>query len=310
MCARRFLMVVFFITLLAVAAAFAIFQFGDRVLIKSAVPTGHFQAAEGGGDPDYSKAENWVARPDLPTDPSHWLPAGMSEEHLGNAAIFYIHPTTYLERDRWNAPLRRRRHGLPHQPVRPEPGERVQRSAKVWAPRYRQAAFGAFLLNSADATKALDLAYRDVSAAFDEFLTRSRRTGRSSSPHTARARCTCCACCREDRREADRRAHRRRLCRRLADQHQRRSARRSACAACQTGRSDWLRAVVAELRRAGQSRARARMLMKVRQVAGDKRRREDMLCVNPISGTQNGAAPSRGSIPAPRAHRGPDAARP
>ena len=40
----------------------------------------------------------------------------------------------------------------------------------VWAPRYRQAAFGAFLLNSDDATQALDLAYRDVLAAFDTFL--------------------------------------------------------------------------------------------------------------------------------------------
>ena len=165
MCARRFLMVVFFITLLAVAAAFAIFQFGDRVLIKSAVPTGHFQAAEGGGDPDYSKAENWVARPDLPTDPSHWLPAGMSEEHLGNAAVFYIHPTTYLERDRWNAPLQ----AGGDTDSEPTSSSRARRAlstvlGEVWAPRYRQAAFGAFLLNSADATKALDLAYSDVSA--------------------------------------------------------------------------------------------------------------------------------------------------
>jgi hypothetical protein len=37
-------------------------------------------------------------------------------------------------------------------------------------PRYRQAAYGAFLLKSEDAQKALDFAYRDVSAAFDEFL--------------------------------------------------------------------------------------------------------------------------------------------
>ena len=40
----------------------------------------------------------------------------------------------------------------------------------VWAPRYRQAAFGAFLLKSDDASKALDLAYRDVLKAFDAFL--------------------------------------------------------------------------------------------------------------------------------------------
>ena len=40
----------------------------------------------------------------------------------------------------------------------------------IWAPRYRQATFGAFLTDKEAAAKALDLAYRDVAAAFDEFL--------------------------------------------------------------------------------------------------------------------------------------------
>ena len=43
-------------------------------------------------------------------------------------------------------------------------------SGEIWAPRYRQAAYGAFLLKSDDAQKALDLAYADVAAAFDEFV--------------------------------------------------------------------------------------------------------------------------------------------
>ena len=41
MCARRFLLIILALTLLTVAAAFAIFQFGTRVLIKSAIPRGH-----------------------------------------------------------------------------------------------------------------------------------------------------------------------------------------------------------------------------------------------------------------------------
>jgi pimeloyl-ACP methyl ester carboxylesterase len=40
----------------------------------------------------------------------------------------------------------------------------------IWAPRYRQAAYGAFLLNSEDARKALDFAFADVAAAFERFL--------------------------------------------------------------------------------------------------------------------------------------------
>ena len=70
------------------------------------------------------------------------------------AAIFYIHPTTYLERDRWNAPL----HADTQTELRTKLFVQSQASAltsagQVWAPRYRQAAYGAFLLRSEDAAK-------------------------------------------------------------------------------------------------------------------------------------------------------------
>ena len=171
MCARRFLIFIFVLTLLAVAAAVAIFQFGDRVLIKSAIPTGHYAAPPPSSGPNYAQAASWLARPDLPDDPSRWLPAGASPSG-GDAAIFYIHPTTYLQRDRWNAPI-----DLDGQAAfRTRLFAQSQASAftsagAVWAPRYRQAAFGAFLLKNEDASQALDLAYSDVSAAFDEFMT-------------------------------------------------------------------------------------------------------------------------------------------
>jgi hypothetical protein len=172
MCARRFLMLIFVLTLLVVAGAFAIFQWGGNVLLKEATPHGHFEATQAGGGPDYTQSSTWLARPGMANDPAEWLPDGFqAQSTVGNAAVFYIHPTTYLETDRWNAPL--------------EPGGdtafrtelfvQSQASAfngagEVWAPRYRQAAFGAFLLKSTDAAKALDLAYGDVSAAFDRFL--------------------------------------------------------------------------------------------------------------------------------------------
>jgi hypothetical protein len=171
MCARRFLAVVFVLTLLVIAGAFAIFQFGDRILIKSAIPKGHFQAGSAGSGPDYANPANWLARPGLADDPSQWLPDGMDPDRSGNAAIFYIHPTTYLQRDRWNAPLQPggdtefRTHLFVE-----SQGSAFNAAGQVWAPRYRQAAYGAFLLNSADAAKALDLAFKDVSAAFDRFL--------------------------------------------------------------------------------------------------------------------------------------------
>ena len=76
MCARRFLIFVFILILLFVAGAFAIFQFGQQVLIKQATPQGHFSAPASDSGPDYSKTENWVARPDFSDNPSEWVPGG------------------------------------------------------------------------------------------------------------------------------------------------------------------------------------------------------------------------------------------
>ncbi len=69
MCARRFLVLVVILTLLAVAGAFAIFQFGDRVLIQSTIPKGHFAPPPAHSGPDYAKDSSWIAKPGLAGDP-------------------------------------------------------------------------------------------------------------------------------------------------------------------------------------------------------------------------------------------------
>src|SRR5579864_3789293 len=171
MCARRFLMAIFVLTLIVVAAAFLIYQWGGNVLLREATPKGHFEAAKAGSGPDYSNASSWVSRPGMPNDPSLWLPEGVSQSNTANAAIFFIHPTTYLQNDRWNAPLQAGGDTALRTNLFVESEASAFSSVgHIWAPRYRQAAFGAFLLNSADAQRALDFAYQDVAAAFDEFL--------------------------------------------------------------------------------------------------------------------------------------------
>ena len=175
MCARRFLILILVLTLFVVAGAFAIFQFGQDILVKSATPRGHFQAPPTDTRPDYADAASWIARPDLasPGNPSFWRPASWPPPTLTPlpAAVFYVHPTTYLERDRWNARLREDGQSE----ARARLFVQSQASAfngvgEIWAPRYRQAAYGAFLLDSRDAAQALDLAYGDVLAAFDQFV--------------------------------------------------------------------------------------------------------------------------------------------
>ena len=164
-------MALFVLTLIVVAGAFAIFQWGGNVLLKEATPKGHFEAAQAGGGPDYTQPSSWVARPGMSDNPAEWLPDGMTGSRAGNAAVFYIHPTTYLESDRWNAPLQ----AGGETAFRTNLFVQSQASAfngtgEIWAPYYRQAAFGSFLLESKDAEEALDFAYRDVAAAFDQFV--------------------------------------------------------------------------------------------------------------------------------------------
>lgn len=171
MCARRFLLAITILTLLVVAGAFALFQWGGSALRHIYTPQGHYSAPPPNSGPDYSKPDSWVARPGIAEDPAKWLPQGVSAGATGGAAVFYIHPTTYLKGDRWNAPL------VDEGDAAFRTNLFVQSEAsafngagEIWAPRYRQATYGSFLLKSEDAEEALNLAYSDVSAAFDEFL--------------------------------------------------------------------------------------------------------------------------------------------
>ena len=174
MCARRFLLLIFWLTLIVVAGAFAIFEYGTSALTRMATPQGHYTAPPPQSGPDYADLANWIARPDLPApeNPGLWRPEGWPPPFATarHAHVFFIHPTTYLQRDSWNAPLDDRESRDRAALFVRSQASAFNEDAKVWAPRYRQAAFGAFLLDSKDATQALDLAYGDVARAFDAFL--------------------------------------------------------------------------------------------------------------------------------------------
>ncbi len=169
--ARKFLYLIAGIIVLLLAGAFTYSLFGVQLMKTALVPTTEFKALPPPQRSLYSDAKMWVARPDIPDNPALWLPTGaIPAEMPGRAAIFYVHPTTYLDRAAWNATL-----DDPETNNRTNIFTKGQASAfnasgDIWAPRYRQATFGAFLTDKPERQQAFDVAYMDVAAAFDEFV--------------------------------------------------------------------------------------------------------------------------------------------
>ncbi len=174
MLARRFLWVVAGLIVLALILAFAYRLFGLELMRLSLVPTVAFEPAPPPAANAYDRADMWIARPGVRDDPSLWLPEGVKgaapEASRPRAAIFFIHPTSYLAKGHWNAPLDDEESQWRARLFVRSQASAFNGAGEVWAPKYRQATFGAFLTVKADAQKALDFAYRDVRAAFEAFL--------------------------------------------------------------------------------------------------------------------------------------------
>ena len=168
--ARKFLYVCATVIVLAIAAAFAYSIWGMQIIRWWAVPSAQFQALPPVAANAYANPKMWMAYPRRITDPARWTPPGYTPNKAPTAAVFFIHPTSLLGTKSWNAAL-----DDAETNARAELFLRAQASAfnevgAIWAPRYRQATFGAFLTDAAAANQALDLAYRDVAAAFDQFV--------------------------------------------------------------------------------------------------------------------------------------------
>ena len=171
--ARRFLYVIAGLIMLTLAAAIGWNIFQDQLMRIAFVPGKPFTLPPPSSAPDYSGADAWLARPGLANDPARWTPHGFAPAAKPQVAVFYVPPTTYLGRDRWNAPI--------HDPEAMERQRLFAMSqasvfngvGAIWSPYYRQAVLGSFLASSGandDAEKAIAFAYTDVESAFDAFV--------------------------------------------------------------------------------------------------------------------------------------------
>lgn len=170
MLARRFLWIVAVLVLLFLLGALAMRIWGTELMRMTMVPSAAFEGGRPQTPSAYAKPGMWISRPGMAKDPALWTPQGHQPTQGARASVFFIHPTSYLEKSRWNASV-----DDAESQLRARLFVRSQASAfnavgEIWAPKYRQATFGAFLTTEVDAAKALDFAYRDVLAAYETFL--------------------------------------------------------------------------------------------------------------------------------------------
>lgn len=174
--ARKFLYFIATMTVLVLVGAFILNTYGEDLAEIAFVPDVEFEEQIQLEDNIYADVSMWMAHPQKKTkNPALWLPKGFEESNSQiaqeiKAAVFFIHPTSFLKKNHWNAPL-----DDEESQARARIFLRGQASAfnavgDVWAPRYRQAAIGAFLTDKEEGQMALDAAYQDVLIAFDQFL--------------------------------------------------------------------------------------------------------------------------------------------
>lgn len=169
MLARRFLWIIAILVILFVVGALGYRIFQRQLMEVALVPSASFEAKPVEGV-DYGPADMWIARPDIAGNPSGWLPQGLEAGEKGGASVFFIHPTSYLERAHWNAPLDDKESQDRARLFVRSQASVFNGAGDIWAPKYRQATFGAFLTDRQDAELALAFAYQDVLAAYEEFI--------------------------------------------------------------------------------------------------------------------------------------------
>jgi hypothetical protein len=169
--ARKFLYVIAGLIVLLIAAAIAFSIWGNELTRMALVPKTPFEAVQPPAPSVYDDPKMWIARPDIAGNPALWQPEReIDGGPKGTVPVFFIHPTSYIDRAHWNAPLDDNEANDRARIFVRGQASVFARAGEVWAPRYRQAAFGAFLTDDPRGQQAISAAYQDVLLAFDAFL--------------------------------------------------------------------------------------------------------------------------------------------
>jgi hypothetical protein len=180
--AKKFLYFIAACLVLFIAGRIIYERFQDDFYRLALVPSAEFVPTTPLDENAYEDPALWYSRPGIGVnDPARWQPAwaegsaptaDLAATDTPQFAVFFVHPTSLIDRSRWNAAL--------DQPD--AEAERIARvylrgmaspfnaATEIWAPRYRQATFGAFLTDAPEGRLAIEGAYQDVREAFRFFL--------------------------------------------------------------------------------------------------------------------------------------------
>ncbi|QKG69942.1 DUF3089 domain-containing protein [Erythrobacter mangrovi] len=184
--ARKFLYLVAIVIVAFIAGAIALSIWSREATQIAFVPRGEFVEQPPLADNAYQDPAMWYSRPGIGrSDPARYQPAmsrsagsvapaeelARESEKAPSFAVFFVPPTSYIKvGGGWNAtlddPTTDGRARLFLQGL----ASPFNRADEIWAPKYRQAAAGAFLTDKPEAQKAIDAAYADVLQAFRFFV--------------------------------------------------------------------------------------------------------------------------------------------
>ncbi|MBG6117068.1 MULTISPECIES: DUF3089 domain-containing protein [unclassified Sphingobium] len=173
--ARKFLYVIAGLIVLVIVGKLAYGILQPQLMRIAMVPREAFSDLQPLPADAYDKQAMWIARPDILKDnPALWTPQGVKDAPVPEkAAVFFIHPTSYIttfSNAHWNAPIGEKEADATARRFVTGQASAFNAAGNIWAPRYRQANFGAFLTDGPEGDKALAVAYRDVAQAFAAFL--------------------------------------------------------------------------------------------------------------------------------------------
>ncbi|MDZ4275940.1 MAG: hypothetical protein U0995_07875, partial [Erythrobacter sp.] len=113
--ARKFLYFIAFCIVLVISAGIVLSLFTDKLTAIALVPSAEFAPVAPLEANAYEDPALWYSRPGIGVnDPARWQPAYASDRGLLPSpaepkatpfAVFFVHPTSYLNRSSWNAPL-------------------------------------------------------------------------------------------------------------------------------------------------------------------------------------------------------------